>query len=364
MFSEPAWLALVFAATLAASYVLVRFASRLGGQLGLVDQPRPGEIQVRSVPRTGGYAMFAALWIGIVLSLILRPAGLSVNSSDDWKLLGILLGSLLILPLAALDDRNRLQPLPQLGAQFAIAAVPVLFGLRLGSIASPFGAAVELPFWLDIPLTLLWIVGMINAMNLIDVIDGLAAGIAAMAALVLFTRSLWFDQASIAVLPLVLAAAAIGFLPHNFPPARVFMGTSGSVMLGYCLATMSVVGGAKVGTAFVLLGVPILDTAWVIMRRVAQRRSPFKGGDLEHLPQRIHALGLSQVQTVLVLYLICGTFGWLALSLHSPAEAPTPAKVLLIAGMVAVMVVVLGTVTLLSVRRRRADPAGTASRAD
>jgi UDP-GlcNAc:undecaprenyl-phosphate GlcNAc-1-phosphate transferase len=249
--------------------------------------------------------------------------------------------------------------MPQLLGQIVIATIPVLFGLRFGSLASPLGQALDLPAVVDIPLTIMWTVGMINAMNLVDVMDGLAGGIAAMAALVLFTRSLWFDQWSIAVLPLILAAAAVGFLPHNFHPARLFMGTCGSVLLGYWLATMSVVGGAKVGTAFVVLAIPILDTAWVIGRRVMRGQSPFKGGDMEHLPQRIHALGLSQRNTVLVLYVISGVFGLLSLTLHSPAEGPGPEKALLILGIVAVMAAVLGTVTLLSIRaQKRAEGLG------
>jgi UDP-GlcNAc:undecaprenyl-phosphate GlcNAc-1-phosphate transferase len=297
--------------------------------------------------------MLAAIWIGVFASMLLRPGDVALNEQDNWKLAGILLGSALIVPLAILDDSRRLAPMPQLLGQIGIAAIPVVFGLRFGSLASPFGPAIPLPTWLDVPLTVLWIVGMINAMNLVDVMDGLAGGIAAMAALVLFTRSLWFDQLSIAVLPLILAAAAIGFLPHNFPPARVFMGTCGSVLLGYWLATMSVIGGAKVGTAFVVLAIPILDTAWVIGRRLLRGRSPFQGGDMEHLPQRIHGLGLSQLHTVLVLYLISGVFGLLSLTLHSPAEGPSPEKALLIFGIVLVMAVVLGSVTLLTIRAQK-----------
>jgi UDP-GlcNAc:undecaprenyl-phosphate/decaprenyl-phosphate GlcNAc-1-phosphate transferase len=336
-----------------ASYVLVGLAIRQGRALGMVDKPRPGEVQVRSVPRTGGYAMLVALWLAVGLAVFGRPPEVASNPGDDWKLLGVMLGSVAILPLAVLDDRRRLGPFPQLLGQFAVAAIPVMFGLRIGSLASPFGAAIELPIWLDVPLTMLWVVGMINAINLIDIMDGLAAGIAAMAAVVLFTRSFWFGQYTIAVLPLALAGCTLGFLPHNFHPARIFMGTAGSMLLGYWLATMSMIGGAKVGTAFVVLGVPILDTAWVIGRRLLAGRSPFKGGDSEHLPHRIHALGLSQVQTVLVLYLICAAFGFLSLTLHSPAEGPTMAKVYLLLGMVAVMALVLCTVTILSVRRKR-----------
>ena len=337
-----------------ATYVLVGQAIHRGRVLGFVDEPRPGEVQVRPVPRTGGYAILAALWLAVALAVFARPSNFPSKPDDDWKLIGVLLGSLAILPLSWLDDRKRLGPFPQLIGQLCIAAIPVMFGLRMGSIASPFGAAFDLPLWVDVPLTMLWVVGMINAINLIDVMDGLAAGIVAMAAMVLFTRSLWFDQYTIAVLPLALAGCMIGYLPHNFHPAKIFLGTSGSVLLGYWLATISVIGGAKVGTAFVVRGIPILDTAWVIGRRLLARRSPFKGGDAEHLPHRIHALGLTQVQTVLVLYLICAAFGWLSLTLHSPAEGPTMAKVYLLLGMVTVVALVLSTVTILSVRRRRA----------
>src|SRR5688572_7906466 len=212
------WLVSGAIITAAASFGLVAYAVRLGHRLGVVDTPREGEVQRAVTPRTGGYAILAAVWIGVAVSHMLRPDGIALSEQDAWKLAGIVLGSVLIMPLAFLDDSRRLAPMPQLLSQVAIAAVPVLFGLRFGSLASPFGSAIELPLWLDAPLTVLWIVGMINAMNLVDVMDGLAGGIAAMAALVLFTRSLWFDQVSIAVLPLILAAAAIGFLPHNFHP--------------------------------------------------------------------------------------------------------------------------------------------------
>ena len=360
----PFWMFGVAAVAVLASYLLVGYAVRQGRSLGMVDTPRPGEVQVRAVPRSGGYAMLGALWLAVGLGVFARPAEVQAAPGDDWKLLGALLGSIAILPLAIVDDRKRLGPGAQFLGQVAIAAIPVAFGLRMSSIATPFGFAYELPVALDVLLTLIWIVGMINAINLIDVMDGLAGGIAGMAAVVLFTRSLWFGQYTIAILPLALAGCTVGFLAHNFHPAKIFMGSSGSIMLGYWLATMSIIGGAKVGTAFVVLGVPILDTAWVIGRRLLSRRSPFKGGDGEHLPHRMHALGLSQVRTVLVLYVICATFGFLSLTLHAPAEgpflAPTMAKLWLLVGMVTVMAAVLATVTYLSVRQQRQMSMGDA----
>jgi UDP-GlcNAc:undecaprenyl-phosphate GlcNAc-1-phosphate transferase len=308
-------------------------------------------VQLRSVPRSGGYAMLAGIWVAVTIVVLFRPESVPANPADQLKLLGTMLGSLLILPLALVDDRWRLGPLPQLLGQLLIAAVPVAFGLRFESVASPFGPPVLLPEWLDVPLTILWIVGMINAVNLIDVMDGLAGGIAAIAALVLFLRSFWFEQYSIAVLPLALLAVLLGFLRWNFYPAKVFMGSSGAILLGYWLAVTSVIGGAKVGTAFVVLGLPILDTAWVIGRRLLRGRSPFHGGDQEHLPHRLHALGLSHLQTVLLLYAFTAVFGGLALGLHSPAAGPRLEKLVLVVGMAAAMVGMLGLVTWLSMRR-------------
>jgi len=351
------WMVAVAVLTALTSYLLVGLAVRYSVALGMIDVPRPGEVQVRPIPRNGGYGMLAAVLLGTGLAVFARPAELQAAPGDDWKLLGVVLGSILIVPLALADDRKRLGSLPQLLGQILIASVPVAFGLRIESVAWPFGPAMELPAWAGTVLTMLWIVGMINAINLIDIMDGLAGGIVAMSACVLFLRSLWFGQYTIAVLPLVLVGATIGFLPHNFHPAKIFMGTAGSVLLGYWLATISIIGGAKVGTAFVVLGVPILDTAWVIGRRLLAGRSPFQGGDGEHLAQRIHALGLTQLQTVLLLYLICGTFGLLTLSLHAPVEGPyltpTVAKLWLMLGMVAVMAIVLATVTYLTIRQQR-----------
>lgn len=347
--SAGVWLASAVLMAALISFLLAGLARRWGMALGLVDQPRPGEVQKEAVPRTGGYAMFASFALALTFCYLTRPV--PANLEDDWRVLGVLLGAALILPLAYLDDRRRLGPLPQLVGQMAIALVPVLFGLRLGSIATPLTEPLQVPLWLDIFLTVFWTVGMINAFNWLDTMDGLAAGIAVLAALVLFTRSLWFGQHSIAVLPLVVAGAAAGFLPHNVHPARLFMGTSGSVLLGYSLATASIVGGAKVGTAFAVLAVPILDTAWVILRRLMRGRSPFMGGDQEHLPHKLHTLGLSVRQTVLLLYLLSAALGWLSLSLHSPDQPPL-SKLYLLLGMVLVLGGFLALVTRMAVRRQ------------
>jgi UDP-GlcNAc:undecaprenyl-phosphate/decaprenyl-phosphate GlcNAc-1-phosphate transferase len=353
------WLVLSFGLAGAVAYGLSRLAERWGHRLGVLDQPRPGEVQQSTVPRTGGYAMLVGLWAALFLGYLLRDfflvdaeAGPLWNPEDDWRMLGIVLGSLLIVPLAILDDRRRLGPGPQLVGQVLVALVPVLFGLRVSSIAHPFGDPLVLPLWLDIPISVLWFVGMMNALNWVDVMDGLAAGIALMGALVLCIRAILFTQYSVALFPIVLAGVCLGFLGRNRPPAALFMGTSGSLLLGFGLAASGILGGAKVGTAILVLGVPILDAGWVIMRRLTRGARPQTGGDREHLPMKLHDLGLSTRSTVLLLYLVSAMLGLVGLSLHTAPEAPSLEKAYALAAMVVLVGVSLVLVTYAVTRRR------------
>jgi UDP-GlcNAc:undecaprenyl-phosphate GlcNAc-1-phosphate transferase len=355
------WLGLAFVIAAVSTYVLAGQAERLGKRMGVLDKPRPGEVQRAVVPRTGGYAMLAGLWLALLVGYLLRDrflidpeVGIEWNPADDLRVLGLLLGSVCIVPLAMLDDRRRLGPIPQLLGQILIAAIPVAFGLRVSSIAQPFGDPVELPVWLDIPISMLWFIGMMNAINWVDVMDGLAGGVALGGAMVLFARAFLFTQFSVALFPLALAGVCLGFLGRNRPPATIFMGTSGSLLLGFGLAGSGILGGAKVGTAILVLGVPLLDAAWVIFRRLTRGARPTIGGDREHLPMKLHDLGLSTGQTVLALYVVSAILGVIGLSLHTPPEAPSIDKLYALLGMVLVLLVILAGVTVAVTRRRRA----------
>lgn len=355
------WLVGVFAIATITTYVLAAQAERLGSRMGVLDAPRPGELQKRIVPRTGGYAMLIGLWLALLIAYLLRDrflvdptVGPEWNPADDLRIVGLVLGSLCIVPLAMLDDRRRLGPIPQLLGQIVIAAIPVAFGLRLTSIAQPFSDPIDLPLWVDVPLSMLWFVGMMNAINWVDVMDGLAGGVALGGSLVLFARAFLFTQFSVALFPLALAGVSLGFLGRNRPPATIFMGSSGSLLLGFGLAGSGILGGAKVGTAVLVLGVPILDAAWVIFRRLTRGARPTIGGDREHLPMKLHDLGLSTGQTVLVLYVLSAILGILGLSLHTPPEAPSFEKLYALMGMVLVLVVLLAAITV-AVSRRRAS---------
>jgi UDP-GlcNAc:undecaprenyl-phosphate GlcNAc-1-phosphate transferase len=352
------WLLLAFGIAAATAFGLARVAERFGRRFAVLDAPRPGEVQRQVVPRTGGYAMLAGLWLALCVAYVLRgrflvdpDAGPAWNAPDDLRILGLVIASLLIVPLALIDDRRRLAPGPQLLGQLVIACAPVALGLRVSSVAHPFGDPLELPLWLDVPLSVLWFVGMMNAINWVDVMDGLAAGVAMMGALVLFVRAYLFTEYSVALFPLVLAGVCLGFLGRNRPPAAIFMGSSGSLLLGLGLAASGILGGAKVGTAVLVLGVPILDAGWVIARRMTRGARPTAGGDREHLPMKLHDLGLGTGQTVLVLYVVSAGLGAIGLSLHTPPEAPSIEKAYVLAGMVLVLLVVLAGVTLAVTRR-------------
>jgi UDP-GlcNAc:undecaprenyl-phosphate GlcNAc-1-phosphate transferase len=310
-------LVLVFVVTLASALVLTPMSRALGIKIGLVDKPRPGELQRRIVARTGGYALIAAVLIGLLVSLPLVER----NTDEWWRLAGFGAGLLIVLPIAIVDDRLRLGSRPQLFGQIGAALLPMAFGLWIDGISTPSGAILPLPWWIGMPFTVLWVVGMINTLNLIDTSDGLAGGVSMIAALVLLWRTLDQGQFTVAVLPLVVAAACLGFLPYNFNPARVIMGTSGSMMLGYALALLAIFGGAKIATALMVLGLPIYDTALVILQRVIAGRSPFQGGDDAHLVHRLAHRGWSARQIALAAYAICLLFGVMGLLLTGPYKA-------------------------------------------
>src|SRR5260370_104571 len=166
-------------------------------------------------------------------------------------------------------------------------------------------------------------------------------------------RARLFPQWSVALCRRARAGVCLGFLGRNGPPARIFMGSSGSLLLGFGLAGSGILGGAKVGTAILVLGVPLLDAAWVILRRLTRGARPTIGGDREHLPMKLHDLGLSTGQTVLWLYVVSAILGVIGLSLPTPPDAPSIDKHYVLVGMVLVLLIVLAAITVAVTRRRR-----------
>jgi len=217
--------------------------------------------------------------------------------------------------LGALDDRFDLRARWQFLGQGILGIVAAVFGVSVSVITNPFGPGVinvAVPF--AMAFAVVWIVGMINSINFIDGLDGLSSGIGLIAALTLGLLSLTaaVDQPFIAVLCFALAGGLLGFLRWNFHPATVFQGSAGIYFLGYTLAMLAILGSAKVVVALLVLGVPIIDTFWVIVRRLTSGRSPFSG-DRGHIHHRLLDLGLGHRATVLLIYGICATLGLLSL---------------------------------------------------
>jgi UDP-GlcNAc:undecaprenyl-phosphate GlcNAc-1-phosphate transferase len=224
--------------------------------------------------------------------------------------------------IGALDDLFDLRARWQLAGQLGLGLFAVVLGINIGFIANPFGAGrITFDGAFAIAFTIFWIVGMINSINFIDGLDGLSSGIAFIAAVTLGLISLTRDvnQPLVAVLCFILAGSLLGFLRWNLHPASIFPGTSGVQFVGYTLALLAILGTAKVAVALLVLGVPIIDTFWIIVRRASQGRSPFSP-DRGHIHHRMLDLGLSHRQTVFAIYGICLILAVLALFLSGVTQ--------------------------------------------
>lgn len=278
--------------------------------LGSFDYPAPRRINQEPVPNMGGIAIYIGFLISILIYLNLSKA-----------LQGLLLGATLILLLGILDDYKGLSPKVKFFGQLVGASIAVMHGIRIDFITNPFGGGFLYTGSLAVPLSLLWIVGITNTINLIDGLDGLASGVGAIASLTIFAVALKENQPTIAILAIALSGSSFGFLWYNFHPARIFMGDTGALFLGYVFACISILGALKTTAAVTLvipvlaLGVPILDTAFAIVRRRQNGQSIFQG-DKGHLHHRLLDMGFSQKKAVLVIYLISILLGVMAFGIN------------------------------------------------
>ncbi len=319
-------LPILLAGFVAAALIAVGLTPAIGGfvrRRGIIDRPDPRRVHARPLPRGGGVAVvlaFAAIGGLIVVLGAGLPAFGRARPIPTMALLGLFGGGLVAAAIGALDDLLDLRARWQMLGQLAVAALAMAFGIVVTFIDNPFGEAnIPFPWPVAIGFTALWIVGMINSINFIDGLDGLSSGIGLIAALTLGIISLTttvgpFGQPLVAVLCFVLAGALLGFLRWNFHPAVIFQGTAGVMFLGYTLAILAILGTAKVAVALLVLGVPIIDSFWVIVRRVSQGRSPFSP-DRGHIHHRLLDLGLSHRGTVLLIYGICAMLGIVSLVL-------------------------------------------------
>jgi UDP-GlcNAc:undecaprenyl-phosphate GlcNAc-1-phosphate transferase len=316
------------------SFVLTPLAIRFAPRLGAIDVPdAERRVHKQPIPRTGGLAV-AGTFVGVGLAGIIAnsifhfaPALRAVAAPEVFALFaGVAVGGV----IGYLDDRLQLKARWQFIGQFALAGIAIAADIRVDRIPNPVGGtwvfdSTLLGEVLAISATTLWIVGMLNSVNFIDGLDGLLTGVALIAVTTLGVFSLVdpvSPQPLVALLCALLGGSLLGFLPYNFHPARVFIGTAGVFAVGYALAVLSIMGTAKVAIALLVLGVPVIDTFWIILRRMAQGRSPFSA-DRGHFHHRLLDLGLSHRQAVLMIYAICVALGVLsfALSLRGQISA-------------------------------------------
>ena len=304
----------VFGVALTVALISTPLAAAWGRRRGLVDRPGARRQHKGVIPRTGGIALFLAFMAAALLA-----QWLPVPRQDPKELtrfLGIAVGMVFLFIVGYIDDRFELRPGPQYAAQAVSGIIAILCLVFIERVMNPFTDEIfPFPYWFTVAFTLLWIMGMINTINFLDGLDGLASGVGAIVSAVLAIHMLREGQYSVALLPLALLGATLGFLPYNFSPARIFLG-SGSLILGYAIATLGIAAGAKLALLLLVLAIPIIDVAWLIISRLRAGES-IGQADRRHLHFRLLDLGLSQRQVVLLYYGYCALLGTSALLIDS-----------------------------------------------
>lgn len=308
-----------FIITMAISTIATPLIRKIAIHNKIMDIPKDDRrVHNRPVPLLGGLAIY----ISVIIGMLIRYNHMSL---PYW---GIILGSTVIVIGGFLDDKRELKPMYKLLFQISAVIIVMLCGVKIDIITNPFsGTKLFLDLkYLSIPLTVLWIVGITNAFNLIDGLDGLSTGIGLIASVTLFIISILNGRVNTAVLTAILSGALLGFLPYNFNPASIFLGDTGSQLIGFLLAVISIEGAIKSATAFSLavpiltFGLPIYDTLFAIVRRKINGK-PIAEGDKGHVHHRLLSLGFSQKKVVLIMYaasVLLGAISIIAMEISGP----------------------------------------------
>src|ERR671931_379235 len=297
----------------AALGIVILLTPAVGGMarmLGVVDEPGTRRLNRRAVPRLGGLALFFGIFVP---ALAFLPLGRETK--------GLLLCAAVATIVGAVDDFRGLVWWEKLGGQIAAAAIPTGFGIWVQRFTFPIIGVHSLPEWVGIPLTVLWIVAIMNMVNFLDGLDGLAAGVCAISGFTFCLIALSLGRPEPAILAAVVLGACVGFLRHNFYPARIFMGDSGALLLGFVLGALSVQGLLKTAAVATLLfpllvlAVPIIDTSFVVAKRLKYRR-PVYEADRSHLHHRFMNIGFSQPRAAADMWGWCAVLPGAALSVR------------------------------------------------
>ncbi|MFJ6210763.1 glycosyltransferase family 4 protein [Lysinibacillus sp. NPDC092081] len=300
-------------AAFVASILLTPLVKRLAFRIGAVDAPNYRKVHARIMPRLGGLAIFLAFLIAVA---IFQPILIYNENGSDF-LLAIIIGACIIVATGVIDDMREISAKAKLLGQLAAALIVIFVGgIQIDMVNLPFVG--ELNFGLlSIPLTILWIVGITNAINLIDGLDGLAAGVSTIALITLAIMAFIMSNMFVLAIAAILAAATFGFLFYNFHPAKIFMGDTGALFLGFMISVLALLGFKNVTVValivpVIILGVPISDTFFAIVRRVRMKKK-WSDPDKSHLHHRLLDMGFTHRQTVLIIYGIAIMFGLAAI---------------------------------------------------
>ena len=316
-----AYVALALLAALVISFLMTPVVKTFAYKVGAVDVPKDARRMHKiPIPRLGGLAIF----IGFMVSVLI----LGGVRGGNGQMQSILLGSVIIVVLGVVDDIMALPAMLKFVVQIAAALIPALNGVVIQAFSNPNIFSDSL-YWvlgpLSVPFTVLWIVAITNAVNLIDGLDGLANGVSAISATTMLVIALLASEAQVAIVMAALVGACVGFMPYNLNPAKMFMGDTGATFLGYILATMSIQGLFKFyavisfAVPFLILGLPIFDTTFAFIRRLAHGQSPMHA-DRGHIHHRLIDMGLNQKQAVATLYVISAMLGLSAVVLTTGGE--------------------------------------------
>ena len=311
-------LALLVAAVV--SFLMTPVVKTFAYKVGAIDVPKDARRMHKvPIPRLGGLAIF----IGFLVSMVLF-----VNIRGNQQMQSILLGSVIIVILGVVDDITPLPAMFKFVVQIVAAAIPAMNGVVIQAVSNPNVFSDNLYWvlgWLSIPVTVIWIVAITNSVNLIDGLDGLANGVSAISATTVLIIALLGSESQVALVMAALVGACVGFMPYNLNPAKIFMGDTGATFLGYILATMSIQGLFKFyavisfAVPFLILGLPIFDTTFAFIRRIAHGQSPMHA-DRGHIHHRLIDMGLNQKQAVATLYVISAILGLSAVVLTTGGE--------------------------------------------
>jgi UDP-GlcNAc:undecaprenyl-phosphate GlcNAc-1-phosphate transferase len=296
---------------LVALVIVVLLTPAVGGMarlLGAVDSPGGRRLNRRPIPRLGGLGLFLGIFV---------PALAFLHLGRETR--GLLLGAAVAVTVGAIDDFRGLRWFEKLAGQLVAAAIPTGFGVWVDRFTFPFLGVHSLAGWIGVPLTVAWIVAIMNMVNFLDGLDGLASGVGAIAGATFAVIALSLAKPDAAILSAIVFGACVGFLRHNFYPARIFMGDSGALLLGFVLAAVSVQGLLKTAATVALLfpllvlAVPIVDTTFVVARRLKHGESPFEG-DQAHLHHRFLRRGFSEARATVMIWSWCASLAAAALA--------------------------------------------------